>query len=136
MSEQKSVKWMHENVLGQPMTWFYFLGEVKEFLEDRNYDEFSDVVATFYLALYNIFPFVGKLKPKHAQVAFNRWIERKKVWQLIFNLHGLDFDKKCYKKGGNYFRDYKIKAALQNANYTGEIKWKEIEIIRQAKKKK
>jgi len=130
MTKTYSIKEIANNILGEPMTWKYVLGEIKELITDRNYSEFSDVIATSSLALYNYFPKIGNRKPKHAQDAFNRWVKRKAVWELIFKAHKLDFDKKCVKKGGNYTRDTKVKIAFEIAGYSGKIDWDAINKIR------
>ena len=100
MQTKYSVEDIANNILGEPMSWNYVFGEVKELIQDKTYSEFSDVVATFSLALYKHFPRIGKWKPKHAQNAFQRWIKRKTFWKKICEIHNLKFEKKCIKKGG------------------------------------
>jgi hypothetical protein len=120
-----------DDIMHSEVKFIYILQEIKELIEDKTYNEFSDCIAitSLYLYKYLKINFIGNLKPKHAQKSFKSWKIRRNVWEYIFEQHGVDFNQ-CRKTTANFARDFKVEKALREAGYEGEIQWNLIHSLR------
>ena len=120
--------WLDDNVMAGPVTWAYWRGEVNELLEEVRAwrwggirEEWSDVACLFVLALMaSRWPvrWVPVL-PGLGLYAAKKFERRLATWKLIFKHHGVPFERKFLRDGGNFRKLAKVRTALHHAGYGG-----------------
>ena len=112
-----------DKIMASKLSLSYVLGECKELLDEvikRDWEEakkeWEDVCGTFLVWLTGVLGIGFKLRKGFGLGAAERWKQRLDVWERIFELHEVTFDKSYLNKGGNYRKKKKVQFALDNVN--------------------
>lgn len=116
---------LHDDVMGGPITYAYWKGEVKELLDEVQAfnlagirEEWSDVVClgALHLLIVRGWP-IGNfpILPGFGLYAAKKFTLRNVTWAKIFAHHERTFERRYIIGGGNYRKLTKVIAALSLA---------------------
>mgnify|MGYP001564152310 CR=1 FL=1 len=112
---------LNKETMAGPMSWSYWVGEVKELLVEVRAlrwagirEEWSDVACCGVLALLASGVPVGwvPLMPGFGLYAARKFEGRRVMWRRIFERHQLAFENRYLVNGGNFRKIHKVCAAL------------------------
>lgn len=124
----RTFRWLDNNVMAGPVTWTYWRSEVAELVIEVRAarwrgirEEWSDVVCLGVLALMASGWPIGWLPilPGFGLYAAQKFEARLATWRRIFKHHGVAFDRRFLRDGGNYQKLKKVRRALELAGYGG-----------------
>ena len=123
---------LERDVMAGPKSWNDLKAEAKEFLAEGRVlnwagmrEEWSDTVCFIFLFLMGKGLPVGWLPilPGLGLYAAKKFNMRLYVWQIIFDHHGVQFEHRFTRYGGNYMRLHKVRKALEFVGREPDIAW-------------
>lgn len=136
--ESKRTMWSHDvldNITSGKLDWEYTWGEYIEFWDEvkkRNWSEarkeWDDLTGCTLVWFTGVTGISLPLLPLCGKGAAKRWKSRLVKWELIFESHDVEFDRRYLSGGGNYRKKHKVTKALRAAEYKGKIKFEELGI--------